>query len=58
LLKLGVQSKLFDEKLLLYYETFDILKYCHAVYVQEHIIIFSFTKLTVLKILAILLILI
>ena len=59
-LKLGTQTNIIDKKVLLYYETFDIIKYCKMIYVHgipESLFIYSITKLNVMKLIVILLIL-
>jgi hypothetical protein len=58
MIKLGVQSNVVDRKLLIYYETFDIIKYVHMAYTNDKLVVYAFLKLNLWKIIAIILMLI
>lgn len=58
MIKLGVKSKVVDPKLLFYYETFDLIKYAHMAYTNDKLIVLTFLKLNLWKIIVVILLLI
>jgi hypothetical protein len=53
-----VKAKVADKKMLIYYETFDIIKYCKMAWANEQLFIGAFLKLNIYKIIVIVLLLI
>lgn len=58
LLKLGVKTKIVSQRMLIYYETIDIIKYLQLICFHKEIFLLHITKLTALKVIVLLLVLI
>lgn len=58
ILRLGTNLNVIDKKVLVLYETFDIIKYVKYIIVEKELILLTFTELNVMKLIVLLLLLI
>lgn len=58
ILRLSTNLNVIDKKVLVLYETFDIIKYAKYVIIEKELVLLAFTKLNVMKLLVLILLLI
>ena len=58
ILRLGTNLNVIDKKVLVLYETFDIIKYVKYIIIEKELILLTFTELNVMKLIVLLLLLI
>lgn len=58
ILRLSTNLNVIDKKVLVLYETFDIIKYAKYIIIEKELILLTFTKLNVMKLLVLILLLI